>query len=46
MVPTAETSKSATELVCLMFDGRKDHTLTKTVLIERQSAEIRQTVQE
>ena len=29
-----------------MFDGRKDHTLTKTVLIERQSAEIRQTVQE
>ena len=39
-------SGSATELVCLIFDGRRDFTATKAVLKERQSEEIQQNLQE
>jgi hypothetical protein len=42
----AENLDSATEIVCLMFDGRKDETLTTTVLSDREGAVIKEKVKQ
>ncbi|KZR97012.1 Uncharacterized protein APZ42_008337 [Daphnia magna] len=40
----AEIDETRKEVICLMFDGRKDQTLTKTILSNRGGIEIREVV--